>query len=69
MNTQEQEHTPAPRIYRVIRFRFSGKARTIRQHLTLTEAQAWCKRPDTSSHSTGRGSWFDGYDLMKGVKA
>ena len=62
------EYEGAPRIYRIIRFRYSGKARTIRKNCTLTEAQEHCSRKDTSSHSTGPGSWFDGYDLMKGIK-
>lgn len=56
----------APRIYRIVRFRFNGKPRTIRQGLTLAEAQAHCERADTSSHSTGPGAWFDGYDYMRG---
>ncbi len=53
-------------IYRIIRFHFNGPSRTIKQHLTLAEAQAHCARPDTSSHSNGPGAWFDGYDLMAG---
>lgn len=55
-----------PRIYRIIRFRFNSSPRTIRNNVTLSEAQAHCSRKDTSSHSTGNGSWFDGYDYMKG---
>ena len=50
-------------VYRVIRFRQNGKPRTIKNGLTEAEAQAHCERPDTR----GPG-WFDGYDLMKGVK-
>lgn len=56
------------RIYRVIRFRFNGRPRTLKNHLTLAEAQAHCQRDDTSSHSTGPGAWFDGYDYMKGYR-
>ena len=57
-----------PRIYRIIRMRESAKGRTIRKGLTLSEARAHCSRPDT--HGTdSRGRWFDGYDLMKGIKA
>ena len=50
-------------VYRVIRFRKNGKRRTIKSGLTLAEAQAHCADPGTR----GPG-WFDGYDLMKGVK-
>jgi len=31
---------PEPRIYRIIRYRFNDKQRTIRKNVTLTEAQA-----------------------------
>jgi hypothetical protein len=58
----------SPRIYRIIRFRFNGRPRTLRNGVTLAEAQAHCSRPDTSSHSTGPGAWFDGYDYMPGCK-
>lgn len=57
-----------PRCFRIIRFRFGGKSRTIRSNVTETEAQAHCHRKDTSSHSTGPGAWFDGYDYMKGCR-
>jgi len=52
--------TPEPRIYRIIRFRFQGRPRTVRNNVTLTEAQAHCERPDTRRE----GVWFDGYDYM-----
>jgi len=56
---------PAPRIYRIIRFHEHGRPRTLRNHLTLTEAQRHCSRSDT--HGTRGGSrWFDGYDYMRG---
>lgn len=52
-------------IYRVIRFYQNEQTpRTIKQGLTLSEAQAHCKRPDTRKE----GVWFDGYDYMKGIK-
>lgn len=56
------------RVYRIIRFRYNGRRRTIKNNVTLSEAQAHCSRPDTSSHSTGPGAWFDGYDFMPGCK-
>lgn len=56
------------RIYRIIRFRWNGRPRTIRAHVTLTEAQAHCKRPGTSSHGQGSNPWFDGYDYMRGCR-
>ena len=51
--------------YRIIRFyRDDGRRpRTIKQGLTLAEAQAHCSREDT--HGPG---WFDGYDYMKGFR-
>lgn len=57
-----------PRIYRIIRMRYSGKNRTLRSNVTLTEARQHCADPKTSSHSTGPGAWFDGYDYMPGCK-
>ena len=55
-----------PRIYRIIRFRFNGSPRTIRNNVTLSEAQAHCSRKETSGYDQGTGKWFDGYDYMKG---
>lgn len=67
-------HTAEERIYRVVRMYKNGSpARTIRDRLTLAEAQAHCSDPETSSSTcTGKvgrdrtrrlGPWFDGYDL------
>jgi len=61
------EYVPQPRIYRIIRFRENGTPRTIRNNVTLSEAQAHCRRPDT--HGTRAGvRWFDGYDYMRGCR-
>jgi hypothetical protein len=62
MSTQKRPE-PEPRIYRIIRFRKNGLRRTVRSHVTLAEAQAHCRQPDT--HGEG---WFDGYDYMKGYR-
>ena len=52
--------------YKIIRFRFDGNNRTIKKGLTLEEAQAHCKDPETSgatcSDLSKRGRWFDGFD-------
>jgi hypothetical protein len=68
-------HTAEERIYRVIRFYFNrpGYKRTILDRLTLSEAQAHCSDPETSSltctKAAGKartrkvGPWFDGYDV------
>lgn len=60
---EKAEATEEPRIYRIIRFRFNGRKRTIKTGLTRAEAHAHCAREDT--HGPG---WFDGFDLMRGVK-
>ena len=53
------------RIYRIIRFRFNGRSRTLRNNVTLVEAQTHCQREDT--HGTTNGEpWFDGFDYMRG---
>lgn len=60
--------------YRIVRMYFErpGRNRTIARGLTLDEAQAHCKDPETSSRTCTkyenrkrterRGPWFDGYD-------
>lgn len=58
----------SPRIYRIIRFRFGGRRRVVRNNVTLAEAQSHCNREDTSSHVSGPGAWFDGYDYMPGCR-
>lgn len=57
--------------YKIVRNYFNGTPRTIARGLTLEEAQAHCKDPETSSSTatssaakarTRRmGAWFDGY--------
>jgi len=61
--------------YKIVRYFYKSERCTIvARNLTLEEAQAWCKDPDTSSKTatsrnakqrTARyGAWFDGYDLQ-----
>ena len=46
----------------------------IRTGLTLQEAQAWCRDPETSSSTAAdptavdAGPWFDGYNNAGGAK-
>jgi len=59
-------------MYKIIRHYFRGGKRTINTGLTLEQAQAHCRNPETSSStctsSAGRartrkvGQWFDGYE-------
>ncbi len=65
--TDEQAYEPEPRIYRIIRFRQGGRSTTVRNNVTLTEAQAHCRRDDTHGVRGGR-RWFDGYDYMRGCR-
>lgn len=60
--------------YKIIRMYFDEKIenQTIKRHMTLEEAQAWCRNPETSSSTaTSRqavrlteraGPWFEGYE-------
>ena len=53
------------KTYKIIRFfRDSYEKKVIKRGLTLKEAQAHCKRPDTHGtiDKTGTRPWFDGYD-------
>ena len=59
-------------MYKIVRSYFRDGKRTIKTGLTLEEAQAHCKDPETSSSTcTGaagvrrmkqKGAWFDGYE-------
>jgi hypothetical protein len=58
--------------YKIVRGYFRGGKRTIATRLTLEEAQAHCKNPETSSRTCTsakarritkvNGPWFDGYE-------
>lgn len=68
-------------LYNIVRSYYSYNyyrrysRRIIRRNLTLEEAQAWCRNPETSSSTctsaVGRrrtsrlGPWFDGYELAR----
>jgi len=57
-------------MYKIVRFYADERAsRTIERGLTLEEAQAHCKDPETSSTTASAqkcsrigGQWFDGYE-------
>lgn len=59
-------------LYQIRRFFQQGRAKVIKTGLTLDEAQAHCKDPETSSRTCAtaagksltarRGQWFDGYE-------
>ena len=65
------DNTKKPMTYNIVRFYYKGGQRVIERGLTLEEAQAHCKDPETSSTTctTSRakaitrrnGPWFDGY--------
>jgi hypothetical protein len=58
--------------YKIVRGYMQGGKRTIASGLTLEEAQAHCRDPETSSRTCTkasnkkrtkqRGPWFDGYE-------
>ena len=60
-----------PRCYRIVRFYKTGDKRIVKRGLTLAEAQAHCRDPETSSRTATskeakrrtklKGDWFDGY--------
>lgn len=57
--------------YKIVRMYFNGGKRTIETGLTLEQAQAHCKNPETSISTCTtwakrqitkrKGEWFDGY--------
>ena len=58
-------------MYSIYRLFMDGGSEIIEQGLTLDEAQAHCRDPNTSSDTCdeetdalmqGRGKWFDGYE-------
>jgi len=59
-------------MYKIVRMNFQGGKRTIARGLTLDEAQAHCRNPETSSRTAtsaaakqrtkALGPWFDGYE-------
>ncbi len=59
-------------MYKIVRMFFRGGKRTIKTGLTLEQAQAHCRDPETSSQTctsaAGKrltrdmGPWFDGYE-------
>ena len=58
--------------YKIVRMYFDGDNRVIDTGLTLEQAQAHCRDPETSSrnckepanvaHTEEHGPWFDGYE-------
>lgn len=59
-------------MYKIVRHYFKGGKRVVKRGLTLEQAQAHCKDPETSSRTctkahnvrrtAQRGPWFDGYE-------
>lgn len=75
----KHEHTVAPdcgcRVFNIVRHYFDYAPRRIKRGLTLAEAQAHCRDPETSSttatkpgakaRTTRLGAWFDGYEEQR----
>lgn len=66
----------AEKKYKIVRMYFEGwNDKIIKRGLTLEEAQAWCRDPETSSSTCKTkkakaifakyGEWFDGYSEDK----
>lgn len=59
-------------MYKIVRLYLNGRKNTIKTGLTLEEAQAHCRDPETSSKTCtrrdrvritqSRGPWFDSYE-------
>lgn len=57
--------------YKIVRYYQNGHKRTIKTNLSLSEAQAHCRDPETNyktatgkaarSRTRSHGPWFDGY--------
>jgi hypothetical protein len=64
---QEEDAMTKKKTYKIVRFVFGRESRTVKRGLTLEEAQAHCKNPETSSSTCTnkknkpKGPWFDGY--------
>lgn len=75
----KHEHTADPdcgcRVFNIVRHYFDDAPRRIKRGLTLAEAQAHCRDPETSSttatstaakrRTDTRGPWFDGYEEQR----
>jgi len=48
--------------YKIVRFRFEGRPRTMSRGLSLEQAQRHCSSPATHKYDRkGNVVWFDGY--------
>lgn len=62
MRTPTTDLDLGPRCYRIIRHYYAGHRRTIRNHVSLKDAQLHC----TSPYTIVKGHYFDCYDYMRG---